>query len=195
MTGLQVDLKCVKEREVRLETKEEDWGCFFCTMHSTWRQYKHDTPTGWGNSSCMITNQTWNVYVVCVWLVWVCEFACSGKNMRHGWLWSACGASHCFIYSCITVWQGGWLPSPDQRYGYWTGQDINISPAPFLLFFFSPSLLSFDMVLAFPRAVAHSQCAGGSATSWRHSQVAMEDRAKWAEERYLCERKCAAFMW
>lgn len=46
------------------------------------------------------------------------------------------------------------------------------------LLFLTLSLLSFDMVLAFPRAVAHSQCAGGSATSQRRSHIAMEDRAK-----------------
>lgn len=44
--------------------------------------------------------------------------------------------------------------------------------------FLTLSLLSFDMVLAFPRAVAHSQCAGASATSQRHSHIAMGDRAK-----------------
>lgn len=39
----------------------------------TRRQYKQDTLTGWGNSSCMATNQTWNVYVVYVWeSVWIC---------------------------------------------------------------------------------------------------------------------------
>ncbi len=116
-----------------------------------------------------------SVYGLCMG-VWICVL---GKNMGQSWLWSTCGASHCFIYSCITVWQAGRLPSPDQRYGYWTGQDINISPAPFLpLLFLTLSLLYFDMVLAFPRAVALSECAGGSATSWRHSQIAMEDRAK-----------------
>lgn len=46
------------------------------------------------------------------------------------------------------------------------------------LLFLTLSLLSFYMALALPRAVAHSQCAGGSATSRRHSHIVMGDRAK-----------------
>lgn len=130
---------CIREKEVRLEAEEDYWGCFSAQCTPAGKQYKHDTPTGWGNSSCMVTNQTWNVYVVCVWEgVWVCM---PEKNKGQGWLWSACGASHRFIYSCITVRQGG--PSPDQRYGYWTGQDINISLAPFLPSSFSHPLPPF----------------------------------------------------
>lgn len=48
------------------------------------------------------------------------------------------------------------------------------SPLPFLTL----SFLSFDMAQGFPRAVAHSLCAGGSATSWRHSHIVMAHRAK-----------------
>ena len=43
------------------------------------------------------------------------------------------------------------------------------------LLFLTLSLLSSDMVLASPRAAAHSQCAGGSATSRRRSHTAMVD--------------------
>lgn len=100
--------------------------------------------------------------------------------------------------SCILASQSGSkgaLPSPDQRYGYWTGQDINISPAPFLSFpfFLTLSLLPFDMVVAFPRAVAHSQCTGRKC----HEPEAHShgNKAKWAEERYLSSRNYAAFMW
>jgi len=140
----------------------------------------------------MVTNQTWNVYVVCVWEVeWICT---PNKNKEQGWLWSACSAFHHFMYSCITVWQGGRLLSPDQRYGYWTGQDINISPAPFLPSCFSHPLSPFFLHAGIPQSVAHSQCAGGSATSQRHSHILIGDRAKWAEERYLTNNKFAAFI-
>lgn len=56
--------------------------------------------------------------------------------------------SHSITYSS----REGQLMFPDQRYGYRTGQDINISPAPFLS---SPSSSLFDTALAFPTAVAH----------------------------------------
>lgn len=55
----------------------------------------------------------------------------------------------------------------------------HLSSAPLFL---TLPLCSSDMVLAFPWAVAHSQRAGGSATSWRQSHTVTAERAKWAEE-------------
>lgn len=65
----------------------------------------------------------------------------------------------------------------------------HLSSAPLFL---TLPLCSSDMVLAIPWAVAHSQRAGGSATSWRQSHTVTAERAKWAEEE---THLSAASMW
>lgn len=147
-----VKLKISVEHKEHLKLWEcEDARHEQCTL--TWRQYKHDTPTGRGNSSRMATNKTWNVYVFCVWEGrWM--YSLKEKWKRQSCLWSTDTAPRHSVCSLLDREGGRHSPPPP------LAKDTDIEQDKTLTFHqhlssisFSLTLSSvFDMALAFPRA-------------------------------------------
>lgn len=111
-------------------------------------------------------------------MVWICLFT---RSIEQSWVLSTCGPACYFIYSYIRANRDHVCRTLTKDTDI--EQDKTLTFHQCLSSHHSPSF--FKMVLTFPRAVAHFQHAGESATIKRHGYMIMRDWAMWAEERYL----------